>query len=106
MGYTIKERKIQKKTILGVIETMFGLSKLVPVHPISTVVVQGAPATLTTYSVAPQVQSGFDRLSATYLTLASDAVINGSLTVKSGGSFNSLSVSGNTALNTLGTAHA
>ena len=82
------ELTIQKQTILG-------LAKLVPIHPISTVVVQGSPATLTTYSIAPQVQTGFDRLSASYLNLSNDAVINGSLTVRSGASLNSLSVSGN-----------
>ena len=92
------ELSLQKKTILGVIETMFGLAKLVPSYPISTIVVQGQPATLTTYSVAPQIQTGFDRLSATSLTLASDATINGHLTVKSGGTFNTLSVSGDTGL--------
>ncbi|MBI4919713.1 tail fiber domain-containing protein [Candidatus Azambacteria bacterium] len=92
------ELSLQKKTILGVLEAMFGIAKLTPEYPISTVVVQGQPATLTTYSVAPQVQTGFDRLSATYLNLASDAVINGALTVKSGANLNSLSVSGNTAI--------
>ncbi|MDP3004375.1 MAG: hypothetical protein Q8N43_02630, partial [Candidatus Azambacteria bacterium] len=95
------ELSLQKKTILGALEALFGIAKLVPIHPISTIVVQGQPATLTTYSIQPQTNTGFDRLSATYLTLASDATINGSLTVKSGGSFNSLSVSGNTSLNTL-----
>ncbi|MFH1393118.1 MAG: helix-turn-helix domain-containing protein, partial [Patescibacteria group bacterium] len=95
------ELSLQKKTILGTLETLFGIAKLVPTHPISTVVVQGQPATLTTYSVAPQVNSGFDRLSATYFSVANDATINGSLTVKSGGSFNTLSVSGNTSLSNL-----
>ncbi len=92
------ELSLQKKTILGTLETLFGLAKLVPIHPISTIVVQGQPATLTTYSVVPQTQTGFDRLSATYFSVANDATINGSLTVKSGGNFNSLSVSGNTSL--------
>ena len=81
------ELLVQKQTILG-------LARLVPIHPISTVVVQGSPATLTSYSIAPQVQTGFDRLSASYLFLSNDAVINGILTVRSGASLNSLSVSG------------
>ncbi|MDP2945874.1 MAG: hypothetical protein Q8N61_00245, partial [bacterium] len=92
------ELSLQKKTILGILETLFGIAKLVPSYPISTIVVQGQPATLTTYSIAPQVNTGFDRLSADYFTLAHDAVINGSLTVKSGANLNSLSVSGNTSL--------
>ncbi|MDO8443802.1 MAG: tail fiber domain-containing protein [Candidatus Azambacteria bacterium] len=95
------ELSVQKKTILGTLGALFGIAKMVPEHPGSTIVVQGQPATLTTYSVSPQVQSGFDRLSATYLSVANDATINGSLTVKSGGNFNSLGVSGNTSLNTL-----
>ncbi|KKS87809.1 MAG: hypothetical protein UV62_C0025G0003, partial [Parcubacteria group bacterium GW2011_GWC1_43_11] len=85
---------LQKKTLLETIDSLMSLAKLVPTHPISTIVVQGQPATLTTYSIAPQVQSGFDRLSATSLSLSSDATINGHLTVKSGGEFNTLSVSG------------
>ncbi len=92
------ELSLQKKTILGTLETLIGISKLLPVHPISTIVVQGSPATLTTYSVQPQVNTGFDRLSADYFTLAHDATINGHLTVKSGGEFNTLSVSGATTL--------
>ncbi|MBI2033658.1 MAG: hypothetical protein HYT13_01010 [Candidatus Liptonbacteria bacterium] len=77
------------------------LSDFVPKHPPSTIVVQGSPATLTTFSVQPSVHTGFDRLSASYLTLSNDATINGKLTVKSGGDFNSLSVSGGTSLSTL-----
>ncbi|MCX6813147.1 MAG: hypothetical protein NTV77_01515, partial [Candidatus Azambacteria bacterium] len=92
------ELSLQKKTILGTLATLFGLAKLVPSYPISTIVVQGQPATLTTYSIVPQVQTGFDRLSATSLTLASDATINGVLTVKSGANLSSLSVSGNAGL--------
>ncbi|MCX6813639.1 MAG: hypothetical protein NT078_00180, partial [Candidatus Azambacteria bacterium] len=92
------ELSLQKKTILGTLETLFGLAQFIPIHPISTIVVQGQPATLTTYSIAPQVNTGFDRLSADYFTLAHDATINGSLTVKSGANLNSLSVSGNTGL--------
>ncbi len=92
------ELSLQKKTILGTLEALFGIAKLVPEHPISAIVVQGQPATLTTYSIAPQVNTGFDRLSANYFNLANDAVINGALTVKSGATLNSLSVSGNTGL--------
>ena len=92
------ELSLQKKTILGTLVALFGIAKLVPTHPISTIVVQGQPATLTTYSVSPSVHSGFDRLSANYFNLANNAEINGSLTVKSGGTFNTLSVSGGTSL--------
>ena len=88
------ELMVQKQTILA-------LAKLVPIHPISTIVVQGQPATLTSYSVQPQVNTGFDRLSANYLLLSNNAEINGSLTVKSGGIFNSLSVSGVGSLGSL-----
>ena len=95
---TNTELHLQKKTILGTLETLIGISKLLPIHPISTIVIQGQPATLTTYSIAPQIQTGFDRLSASYLTLSNNAVINGSLTVRSGGTFNTLSVSGDTGL--------
>ncbi|MBI2055261.1 MAG: hypothetical protein HYT39_04215, partial [Candidatus Sungbacteria bacterium] len=92
------ELSLQKKTILGTLETLIGISKLLPSYPISTIVVQGSPSTLTTYSVAPSVHSGFDRLSASSLTLSNNAEINGSLTVKSGGTFNTLSVSGAASL--------
>ncbi|MDP2638776.1 MAG: hypothetical protein Q8P06_01245, partial [Candidatus Azambacteria bacterium] len=92
------ELSLQKKTIIGTLATLFNIAKLVPSTPMSTIIVQGQPATLTTYSIAPQIQSGFDRLSATYLHLANNAEINGSLTVKSGAVLNSLSVSGNTGL--------
>ncbi|MBI2635253.1 MAG: hypothetical protein HYW79_01785 [Parcubacteria group bacterium] len=85
---------LQKKTILGTLGTLIGISKLLPTHPISTVVVQGSPATLTTYSIQPQVNTSFDRLSANYFNLSNDATINGRLTVNSGGTFNTLSVSG------------
>ena len=89
---------LQRKTILGTLEALFGIAKFIPSYPVSTIVVQGQPATLTAYSIAPQVQSGFDRLSASYLNLSNNAEINGSLTVKSGANLNSLSVSGNTGL--------
>ncbi|MDO8676357.1 MAG: hypothetical protein Q7K16_01760, partial [Candidatus Azambacteria bacterium] len=92
---------IQKKTILGTLGTLIGISKLLPIHPISTIVVQGSPATLTTYSIQPQVNTGFDRLSAEYFNLSHDAIINGHLTVKSGGDFNTLSVSGASSLGSL-----
>ncbi|MBI2446435.1 MAG: hypothetical protein HYV51_01270 [Parcubacteria group bacterium] len=95
---TQAELSLQKKTILGTLETLIGISKLLPSYPISTIVVQGQPATLTSYSISPSVHSGFDRLSANYFNLANNAEINGSLTVKSGGTFNTLSVSGATSL--------
>ena len=95
---TQAELRLQKKTILGTLETLIGISKLLPSYPISTIVVQGQPATLTSYSISPSVHSGFDRLSANYFNLANNAEINGSLTVKSGGTFNTLSVSGATSL--------
>ncbi|MDO8575007.1 MAG: hypothetical protein Q7R61_01900, partial [bacterium] len=95
---TNAELSLQKKTILGTLGTLIGISKLLPTYPISTIVVQGQPATLTTYSIQPSVHSGFDRLSASYLNLSNNAEINGSLTVKSGGTFNTLSVSGATSL--------
>ncbi|KKT12210.1 MAG: hypothetical protein UV93_C0006G0007 [Candidatus Azambacteria bacterium GW2011_GWC2_43_27] len=92
------ELSLQKKTILGALDALFNIAKFTPTYPLSTMVVQGAPATLTTYSIAPQVQSGFDRLSATYLHLASNAEINGSLTVKSGATLSSLSVTTDAAI--------
>ena len=92
------ELSLQKKTILGALDALFNIAKFTPTYPLSTVVVQGVPATLTTYSIAPQVQSGFDRLSATYLHLASNAEINGSLTVKSGATLSSLSVTTDAAI--------
>src|SRR3989344_4007968 len=95
---TQAELRLQKKTILGTLETLIGISKLLPSYPISTIVVQGQPATLTSYSISPSVHSGFDRLSANYFNLANNAEINGSLTVRSGGTFNTLSVSGATSL--------
>src|SRR3989338_2615663 len=95
---TQAELRLQKKTILGTLETLIGISKLLPSYPISTIVVQGQPATLTSYSISPSVHSCFDRLSANYFNLANNAEINGSLTVRSGGTFNTLSVSGATSL--------
>ncbi|MEK7198203.1 MAG: hypothetical protein AAB648_01935, partial [Patescibacteria group bacterium] len=95
---TNSELSLQKKTILGTLETLIGISKFIPSHPISSIVVQGSPATLTTYSVAPSTHSGFDRLSANYLNLSNNATVNGSLTVKSGGTFDTFSVSGNSTL--------
>ncbi|MBI2003834.1 MAG: hypothetical protein HYS78_02580, partial [Parcubacteria group bacterium] len=74
------------------------LSDFVPKHPPSTIVVQGQPATLTSYAVQPIVASGFDHLSANYFNLANNATINGSLTVKSGGTFDTLSVTGNSSI--------
>src|SRR3989344_2855868 len=47
---TQAELRLQKKTILGTLETLIGISKLLPSYPISTIVVQGQPATLTSYS--------------------------------------------------------
>ena len=92
------ELSLQKQTILGALNAMLGIAALTPNYPISSVVVQGQPATLTTYSIAPQINTGFDRLSATYLNIASDAAIKGSLTVSSGIHTNTLAVSGDSTL--------